>query len=98
MLLIHPDFLWNTSLAKKIKQYEYFEYLVNEALFLSDNEEKTVIEIIKNIQQECHSNIDNFSQDIIIAHLDTLLNYADRFYHRQFLKHKKVNHQILDRF
>ena len=98
VLLIHPDFLWNTSLAKKIKQYEYFEYLVNEALFLSDNEEKTVIEIIKNIQQECHSNIDNFSQDIIIAHLDTLLNYADRFYHRQFLKHKKVNHQILDRF
>ncbi|KKM05784.1 hypothetical protein LCGC14_1750570, partial [marine sediment metagenome] len=45
-----------------------------------------------------HSNIDNFSQDIIIAHLETLMNYADRFYHRQFLTHKKVNHKILDRF
>lgn len=98
VLLIHPDFLWNTVLANKIKNYEYFEYSMNEALFLSEKEEKTVIGIIENIQQEYQSNIDNFSQDIIIAHLETLLNYADRFYHRQFLTHKKVNHQILDRF
>lgn len=98
VLLVHPDFLWNTALANKIKQYEYFEYSSNEALMLSEKEEKTIIGIIENIQQEYHSNIDNFSQDIIIAHLETLLNYADRFYHRQFLTHKKVNHQILDRF
>ncbi len=98
VLLVHPDFLWNTALANKIKQYEYFEYSANEALMLSEKEEKTIIGIIENIQQEYHSNIDNFSQDIIIAHLETLLNYADRFYHRQFLTHKKINHQILDKF
>ena len=98
VLLIHPDFLWNTGLANKIKQYEYFEYSANEALFLSDKEEKIILGIIENIQFEYRSNIDNFSQDIIIAHLETLLNYADRFYHRQFLTHKKVNHQIIDRF
>ena len=97
-MLIHPDFLWNTALAIKIKQYEYFEYTVNEALLLSEKEERTVIGIIENIQQEYNSNIDNFSQDIIIAHLETLLNYVDRFYHRQFLTYKKVNHQLLDRF
>ncbi|HJP63627.1 MAG TPA: hypothetical protein VJ844_09310, partial [Mucilaginibacter sp.] len=39
MLLIHPDFLWNTPLAKIIKQYEYFDYTANEALFLSEKEE-----------------------------------------------------------
>src|ERR1700712_4325629 len=33
LLLIHPDFLWNTTLAKTIKQYEYFDYAVNEALY-----------------------------------------------------------------
>ncbi|MGY3053702.1 AraC-like DNA-binding protein [Pedobacter sp. UYEF25] len=98
VLLVHPDFLWSTTLAKKIQQYEYFEYSANEALMLSEKEEKTIIGIVENIQQEYHSNIDNFSQDIIIAHLETLLNYADRFYHRQFLTHKKVNHLILDRF
>ncbi len=36
MMLIHPDFLWNTNLPKNIKQYEYFDYSVHEALFLSE--------------------------------------------------------------
>jgi AraC family transcriptional activator of pobA len=97
MLFIHPDFLWNTPLAKKIRQYEYFEYSTNEALFLSDKEETIINGLVKNIQDEYHSNIDKYSQDIIISHLDTLLNYAERFYQRQFLTRKKSNHQILDR-
>jgi AraC family transcriptional regulator, transcriptional activator of pobA len=97
MLFIHPDFLWGTSLAKKIKQYEYFDYSVNEALFLSDKEEKIINDIVKNIEQEYQSNIDKFSQDIIISRLETLLNYAERFYQRQFITRKITNHQILDR-
>ena len=52
---------------------------------------------MQNIQQEYHSNIDKFSQDIIIAQLELLLNYADRFYHRQFITRKITNHNILDR-
>ena len=97
MLLIHPDFLWNTSLAKNIKQYEFFDYSVNEALFLSDKEEATVNAIIENIKQEHHSNLDKFSQNIIISQIETLLNYSERFYQRQFITRKKTNHQILDR-
>jgi len=97
MLLFHPDFLWKTSLLKNIKQYEYFDYSVHEALFLSEKEEAVMNNIIKNIQQEYYSNIDKFSQDIIIAHLEVLLNYADRFYHRQFITRKITNHQIVDR-
>lgn len=97
MLLFHPDFLWNTPLAKTIKQYEYFDYSVNEALFLSDKEETTIVDIMQNIQQEYHTNIDKFSQDIIIAQIELLLNYADRFYHRQFLTRKIANNQILNR-
>jgi len=97
MLLIHPDFIWNTSLAKTIKQYEYFGYSVNEALFLSEKEEATINTIIQNIQEEYHSNIDNFSQQIIISQIETLLNYAERFYHRQFITRKKANHEILER-
>jgi AraC family transcriptional activator of pobA len=97
MLLFHPDFLWNTPLAKTIKQYEYFDYAVNEALFLSEKEEIIITGIMQNIQQEYHSNIDKFSQDIIIAQLELLLNYCDRFYHRQFITRKISNHQVLDR-
>ncbi len=96
-LLIHPDFLWNTPLAKTIKQYEYFDYSVHEALFLSEKEETTIVGIIKNIQQEYRSNIDKFSQDVMIAQLELLLTYADRFYHRQFITRKLTNHTILNR-
>lgn len=97
VLHIHPDFLWNTPLANTIKKYEYFDYSVNEALFLSEKEETTIAGIIQNIQREYHSNIDKFSQDIIISQIETLLNYAERFYHRQFITRKKAAHQILDR-
>ncbi|WP_353145424.1 helix-turn-helix domain-containing protein [Chryseobacterium sp.] len=97
IMMIHPDFLWNTSLAKNIKKYEYFDYSVNEALFLSEKEEMTINNIVENIKQEYHSNIDKFSQDIIISQLETLLNYAERFYQRQFITRKISNHQILDR-
>lgn len=96
-LLIHPDFLWNTPLAKGIKQYEYFSYAVNEALFLSEKEETTVTNILQNIKNEYNSNIDKFSQQIIISQIETLLNFSDRFYHRQFITRKKTNHQILNR-
>ena len=97
MLLIHPDFFWNYPIAKSIKQYEFFGYATNEALFLSEREETTVTNIIDNIRQEYYTNIDKFSQQIIIAHIEALLNYADRFYHRQFLTRKIGNHQILEK-
>jgi AraC family transcriptional activator of pobA len=96
LLLIHPDFIWNTSLANNIKKFKYFDYSVNESLFLSQKEEDVIEGIIKNIQQEYHSNIDKFSHDIIIAQLEVLLNYAERFYQRQFITRRKVNHKILE--
>lgn len=97
LLMIHPDFLWSTSLAKNIKKYEYFDYKVNEALFLSEKEETIINNIVENIKQEYHANIDRFSQDIIVSQIGTLLNYAERFYQRQFITRKVTNHQILDR-
>ncbi|MDQ2752540.1 MAG: helix-turn-helix transcriptional regulator, partial [Bacteroidota bacterium] len=97
LLLIHPDFLWNTTLTKAIKQYEFFDYSVHEALFLSEKEEATIISMMQNMEHEYRSNIDKFSQDIIIAQLELLLTYADRFYHRQFITRKITNHKILNR-
>ena len=96
MLLIHPDFLWNTSLAKTIKKYEYFDYSANEALHLSEKEEATITGIVKSIEHEYHSNIDKFSQDIIVSQLGVLLNYSERFYQRQFITRKISNYKILD--
>jgi AraC-like DNA-binding protein len=97
LILIHPDFLWNTPLAKTIKKYEYFSYSVNEALFLSEKEEATLNGIVLNMQEEYRGNMDKFSQDVMIAHLELLLTYSERFYHRQFITRKITNHTILDR-
>jgi AraC family transcriptional activator of pobA len=95
MLFIHPDFLWNTSLAGKIRQYEYFDYAANEALFLSDKDETIINGIADHIKTEYHANIDKFSQDVIIAQLELLLTYAKRFYERQFITRKITNSRVL---
>ena len=95
--MIHPDFLWNTPLAKQIKKYDFFGYTVNEALFLSEKEEQMMIDLLMQIKREYQANIDKFSQKIIISQLELLLNYAERFYERQFITRKILNHQILEK-
>ena len=97
LLLIHPNFFWNTSLAKKIKGYEFFSYKVNEALYLSEKEEISISGIMQNIAQEYHTAIDKFSQDVIVAQIELLLTYSERFYQRQFITRKIANHKILSR-
>lgn len=98
LLLIHPDFLWHTSLATKIKSYEFFQYAVNEALFMSEKEEETMVEILKGIEKEYQSAIDKFTQDLIITQVERLLIYAERFYERQFITRKQSNHEIVVKF
>ena len=97
MLFIHPDFLWNTALAKKIKQYEYFGYATHEALFVSDKEETIINSLVDTIRTEYSSNIDKFSQDVIVAQLEVLFTYAQRFYERQFITRKITNSKLLNR-
>lgn len=95
ILAFHPDFIWNTPLAKTIQNYKFFGYDVNEALFLSEKEEEILIGLFKNIEQEYRSGIDQFTQNIIISQIEVLLNYCERFYQRQFITRKKSSHQIL---
>jgi len=96
LLLIHPDFLWNTHLQKKIREYDFFDYEIHEALFLSDKEEKILNDIVRNIRDEYLANIDAFSKPIILSHIETLLSYSERFYNRQFITREKKHHDLLD--
>jgi AraC family transcriptional activator of pobA len=97
VLLIHADFLWNTSLAQKIKEYDFFDYSAYEALFLSEKENAVMNEIIQNMQHEYQSNIDKFSKQIMVSHIENMLSYAERFYNRQFITREKPHHQVLER-
>lgn len=97
VLVVHPDFLHGYRLASEIKEYGYFSYTTNEALHLSEKEEKTIFDIIANIEQEISINMDSFTQDLLVSNLDLLLKYCDRYYNRQFLTRKKVNSDLLSK-
>ena len=96
-LLIHPDFFLGYPLAKNIKQFGFFSYSTNETLHLSEDEKVTIFEIFKMIEKELASRIDDFSQDVVISQIELLLNYANRFYKRQFITRKAVNHDLLQK-
>lgn len=97
VLLVHPDFLLGFPLSNKIKQYQYFSYSVNEALHLSDQEREVLLSLFKIIEEELNSRIDEFSQEVVIAQLELLLHYANRYYKRQFITRKVVNKDILQK-
>lgn len=94
-LHIHPDFLRSYSLNANIKQYGFFNYSAAEALYLSGKEKATILSIYKFIEEELSERIDKFSQDVIISQIELLLNYANRFYDRQFITRKLLNNEIL---
>ncbi len=98
LLLFHPDFLRNTALSTIINDYSFFSYSSNEALHLSTKERKMVVDMFETIENELQQNIDKHSKTLVISHLQLLLNYAIRFYDRQFITREHINKGILSRF
>ncbi|MDA9773721.1 helix-turn-helix transcriptional regulator [Saprospiraceae bacterium] len=94
----HEDFLKGTGLAKQIKKYGFFSYHTNEALHLSPREEKQIESIVDNIECEYQNNHDEYSKEIILSQLDTMLKYANRFYERQFINRKEFSNNLLGQF
>ncbi len=97
-LLFHSDLIRQYPLGKAIKNYGFFSYEANEALHLSEEEEKTIEIIIQNIQNEINARLDNFSQDVIVSNLELLLSYCSRFYNRQFITRKMATSDLLTNF
>ena len=97
-LMFHPDLIRHSSLLQKIKGYHFFDYEVNEALILSEEEERDIEELLQKIRQELYRPVDNFSHDVLIAQLELLLTYCNRFYNRQFITRKPLSHDLLSRF
>lgn len=81
-----------------MKEYSYFSYNANEALHLSEQERKTVIECMEKIRTELQYPIDKHSKPLIVDNVKLLLDYCIRFYDRQFITRENANHDILTRF
>jgi AraC-like DNA-binding protein len=94
-LVFHPDLIRHYPLGKTIKNYGFFSYAVNEALHLSEDEEKMLETQLKNIETEYNHSIDQYSQDVMVSQIDLLLNYSNRFYNRQFITRKTASSDLL---
>jgi AraC-like DNA-binding protein len=97
-LFIHPDLIYGTDLGKKIHQYSFFNYEVNEALHISEEEKLIIQDCIAKIEREYSQNIDKHSQGLIVSNIELLLNYCNRFYDRQFYTRAKVNSDVVQQF
>lgn len=97
-IFFHPDLIRASSLEDKIDKYTFFSYDVNEALHLSEDEEKVIEGIAEQIRIEYSKNIDVYTKDLIVSQLDLLLNYSNRFYGRQFITRTSHNQDLVSRF
>lgn len=97
-LYFHPELIRNTNLGNSISEYSFFAYGENEALHLSEHEKQTLLTILKQMEIEYNTNIDQFSQELILSNIELLLNYCKRFYGRQFITRTNQNKDVIVRF
>jgi AraC family transcriptional regulator, transcriptional activator of pobA len=98
IIYIHEDFLNGHALHSDIRKYSYFDYEANEALHLSEREEMIIWDLFGKIQTEYHNNVDEYSRDIMLTHVDSILKYSQRFYKRQFINRTELSGTMVSRF
>lgn len=98
MLMIHEDYLNGHELFKEIEKYSFFDYEVTEALHLSPKEEQIILELHSKIQGEYFNNPDEYSREIILSHISSILKYAQRYYKRQFIDRAQVTGKTASKF
>mgnify|MGYP000983007789 FL=1 len=97
-LVFHPDILVGTKLGEHINEYHFFSYAVNEALHLSEQERKIILDCFAKIEYELQHSIDKHSKHLIVSNIELFLDYCTRFYDRQFITRDNSNKGILERF
>ncbi len=97
-LLFHPDLIRKSELAKTIDNYSFFSYDLAEALHISDEEKRSLNEILNKTEGEYQQNIDRHSQKLIVSNIELLLDYCTRYYDRQFYTRSNLNQDVLVKF
>lgn len=97
-LLFHPDLLQGTPLQKTIKKYTFFDYRINEALHMTDEEHDMLVSLMRQLQDELRKRHDELQDAIIVGYIELVLNFCQRFYNRQFITRKLETSDILMKF
>ena len=97
VLMFHPDFIIGTSLGKRIKDFSFFSYDSNEALYMTEDEKPVVREFFNIIRKELSRAHDSHTKQIVCTEMETLFNYSNRFYDRQFYLRKTEGSNFINR-
>lgn len=97
-IIFHPDLVRGTALGQEMRNYTFFSYESNEALHLSEEERRTIMDGLQKIETELKHSIDKHTRRLICANIGLLLDYCMRFYERQFETRREVNNDIIVRF
>ena len=98
MIFIHEDYLLGHSLHEEIKRFGFFDYETNEAVHLAEREEQIMWDLYYKIDREYTNNEDEYSKDIILTHIDSILKYSQRFYKRQFINRTTLSRTLVSKF
>ena len=96
VLMFHPDLLRGSYLQPLMRQYTYFSYSTNEALFPTEDERQLIISCFEHIEDELRR-ADESSMPIVIDYIKLVLDYCTRFYRRRFAADQPQSHDILSR-
>ncbi|MCM1450380.1 MAG: helix-turn-helix domain-containing protein [Clostridiales bacterium] len=96
-ILFHPELLKGTLLEKDIHKFTFFDYRVNEALFLTGEEQDKIASLMRSIQEEIDMPFDSEQNSIIVGYISALLHLCNRAYSRQFSQIRQSSDDILVR-
>lgn len=98
IIFIHEDYFNGHFLNTEISKYAFFDYEANEALHLSPSEEQIMWDLYHKIETEYRNNTDEYSRDIMLTHIDSILKYSQRFYKRQFINRTELSGKTVSKF
>lgn len=97
-MLFHPDLLHGTALERKIADYTFFDYSINEALHMTEEEHDLIVGLMRSIETEVSKPRDTHQDNIIVGYIGLMLDFCQRFYDRQFVTRRVVNTDLLIQF
>lgn len=95
-VIFHPDLLKTNNFVTRFNSYSFFDYPINKALFLTENEEQKLAIQFAQLYDEL--NLKQIDIEMIIKLLDVIFQYSERFYRRQFETRKELYNNYVSHF
>ena len=96
-LLFDPTLLHDTDLGRRMHQFTYFSYDINEALLMSEEQYQTIVTLLEMLRSSLTS-APLVSDAHIAAHIRLILEYVARFYSLQLAAPSREKDDLLTRF